>query len=60
MTDKGWGCLFSVGIFSAVSVVFYWIAYFVLGLVDMSDGHRVAMSVLVGISATLGVGKILD
>ena len=60
MTDKGWGCVFAVGVFSAVSIVFYWIAYVVLGFLDIGDSHRVAMSALVGISGALGLSKILN
>lgn len=60
MTDKGWGCVFAVGIYAVASIVFYWIAYFVFGMLDIGDNHRVAMSALVGISAALGLHKILD
>ena len=60
MTDKGWGCLFAVGVFATVSIVLYWVAYLILGLFEVSELHRVAMSVLVGVAGALGLNKVVD
>ncbi|MBI4192990.1 MAG: hypothetical protein HY525_20960 [Betaproteobacteria bacterium] len=54
MTDKAWGCVFMIGIVAITSLVFYGIAYFILGFLVLSDLTRTALSLLLGISGALG------
>jgi len=54
MTGKAWGCVFMIGIVAITSLIFYGIAYFILGFLELSDLSRTALSLLLGISGALG------
>ena len=54
MTSKAWGCLFMIAVVAVASSVLYGIAFFVLGLLDVSDPHRISLSLLVAIAGALG------
>jgi len=54
MTGKAWGCLFMIAVVATTSLILYGLAFLVLGLFDLGDLHRTALSLLVGISGALG------
>lgn len=54
MTGKAWGCVFMIGVVAITSLVFYAITYLILGLLEVSDLSRTALSLLLGISGALG------